>query len=171
MELYDINANIEVRDTGKYGKSLFAKRDFKKDEIVFVVFGKVVNYHTDYTIPIDHNLMIEPRTPKGNPVQYLCHSCNPNIGIHDRTIFVAMRDILSGEEVLTHYGFLGYEFGCEMTENGKERKIFDSTCHCGAESCFGRMRGYSEFTPDERERYREYISDYLLDDNRYPYKH
>jgi len=169
MKPYDIHENIEVKESPGKGKSLFAKRDFKKDEIVFVAFGKIVDYHTDYTIPIDHDLMIEPRTPEGNLVQYICHSCEPNVGIQDRSLFVAMRDIAQGEEIVTNYAFLGYEFGKEMNEDGQGRKAFDRTCRCGTKSCKGTMQAYKDLDPEEREKHRNYISDYLLDDEKYPY--
>lgn len=106
MSLFNNAEHVEVKDTTGKGLSLFAVHDFKKDEVVFVAGGKIVNYATDYTIPIDHELKFEPRIP-GNEAQYLCHSCEPNIGIHDRTLFVAMRDIQKGEEVVTNYAFFG----------------------------------------------------------------
>ena len=93
-------------------------RPFTKGEIVLVASGRIVTYHTDYTIPIDTDLMIEPRIQEGNPAAYLCHSCDPNVGVRDRSLFVAMRDIGVGEEIRTHYGFIGYEFGHEMTADG-----------------------------------------------------
>lgn len=160
--MYNILDHIEIKETSNHGKSLFAKHDFKKDEIVFLASGKIVKYPTQYTIPISKDLFIEPRTPKDNPVQYICHSCDPNLGLKNRTLFVAMRDINAGEELLVHYGFLGYEFGKEMTEDGKSQVKFDMTCHCGASNCAGYFRGYKDFTPEEREKWKEYISDYLL---------
>ena|SRR6266567_1433505 len=162
MDMYNILDHIEVHETSTHGKSLFAKHAFKKDDIVFVASGKIVNYPTQYTIPIDQNLFIEPRTPKGNPVQYICHSCDPNLGIKSSTLFVAMRNIKAGEELFVHYGFLGYEFGKEMSEDGKETVKFDLTCHCGASNCVGRFRGHKEFTLEERTKWKGYISDYLL---------
>lgn len=163
--MFDVFKNIEVKDTDKRGKSLFAKRDFKKDEVVFVAFGKIVSYYTQYTIPIARDLMIEPRTPEGNPVQYICHSCEPNLGIKNRTLFVAMRDIKEGEELFVHYGFLGYSFGKEMTEDGKELAEFDKTCRCGAANCAGYFRGYVDLSEEEKEKWKGYISDYLLHEN------
>ena len=161
--------NVEVKNTAAgAGESLFAKRPFKKGEIVFVVSGRVVNYATDYTIPIDHDLKVEPRIP-GNEAQFLNHSCEPNIGINHRTLLVAMRDIAEGEEVVTNYAFLGYEYGHEKTIDGSEKKVFDMTCRCGAKKCTGVLQCYKYMTPDDRATYKEYVSDYLWDENKYPY--
>jgi hypothetical protein len=154
--MYRIEDNIYAKETGDYGKSLYAKRDFKKDELVFVAFGPLVSEATDYTIPIDHTLKIEPREPEGNLCQYICHSCEPNVGIKSRTCFVAMRDIKQDEEAVTHYGFLGYDFGDELP-------IEKRACKCCSASCKGIMRGYKDLTTQEREQWKEYISDYLLD--------
>lgn len=168
MGLFINSENIEVKEKDGKGLSLFAKHDFKKGDVVFVASGMIVTYATDYTIPIDHELKFEPRVP-GNEAQYLNHSCEPNVGVHDRSIFVAMRDIQKGEEIVTNYAFLGYEYGYEMTVDGSVKKEFDKTCRCGAPSCEGTLQCYKHMTPTERIQYREYISGYLLDDERYPY--
>ncbi|HEV7449228.1 MAG TPA: SET domain-containing protein-lysine N-methyltransferase [Candidatus Paceibacterota bacterium] len=154
--LYDIEDNVETKETGRYGKSLFAMRDFKKDEIVFVAFGPVVNMVTNYAIPIGRSLFIEPRIPKGNLCQYICHSCEPNLGIKNRTSFVAMKDIRRGEEVTINYGMMGYEYGDELPEE-------DRICKCGTPTCTGLLGCYKNFTDEEKQRYAGYISDYLLE--------
>ncbi|HEY1407158.1 MAG TPA: SET domain-containing protein-lysine N-methyltransferase [Spirochaetota bacterium] len=153
--LFDPLKNIEARETGVYGKSLFAKRGFKKDEIVFVANGAIVSKQTNYTIPIDWGLFIEPRIPEGNICQYICHSCEPNLGIKGRTLFVAMRDIKPGEEVTIDYAMIGYEYGAELPEN-------ERMCKCGRATCRGNLGCYKELPEDLRVKYRGYISDYLL---------
>ncbi len=168
MGLFRNEEHVGVKEVARKGLSLFARHDFKKGDVVFVVSGKIVSYATDYTIPIDHELKIEPRVP-GNEAQFMNHSCEPNIGVLNRSLFVAMRDIVKGEEVVTNYAFLGYEYGHEMTIDGEEKKEFDRTCKCGALNCKGILQSYKTMPPEERNRYREYISEYLLDDMRYPY--
>ncbi|MBM3205105.1 SET domain-containing protein [Candidatus Uhrbacteria bacterium] len=148
---------IELQDTGRYGRSLFAKKDFKKDEIVFTAYGPIVSQGTIYSIPIDHHLRIDPKKSEGNICWGLCHSCDPNLGVKDRTSFVAFRDIKKGEEVRPDYGMFCWEFGEEgMTEG-------DLICHCNSSICRGRLGCYKELPPDIRKKYAGYISDYLLD--------
>ena len=126
--LFNEAEHLDVKETGEKGKSLFAKHDFKKDDTVFVAFGKIVSYPTDYTIPIDENLKIEPRDP-GSLAQFICHSCEPNVGIKDRTVFVAMRDILKGEEILTSYAPISSEYPSQFGNNPLARKLNPKARH------------------------------------------
>lgn len=152
---YKIEHNIYVKDTGKYGKSLFAVRDFKKDEIVFVAFGPLIKHATQYTIPVSDDLKIDPTIPEGNLCQHICHSCEPNLGIKDRTLFVAMRDIKKDEEVRIDYAMIGYEYGDEITDE-------ERMCKCGSKLCRGKMGCYKELPKEIREKYKGYISNFLL---------
>ncbi len=148
--------NIEAKNRPPYGKSLFARKDFKKDEVVFVAYGAIVTKTTDYTIPIDWKVLIEPRIPDGNICQYICHSCEPNLGIKQRSLFVAMKDIKKGEEVTIDYAMIGYEYGDELSEDGR-------ICKCGKPTCRGKMGSYKELSEELKKKYEGYISDYLLE--------
>lgn len=156
MNMYKIEDNIYVKDTGKYGKSLFAKKDFQKDEIVFVAYGPLVKEATLYTIPISNDLKIDPTLPEGNLCQYICHSCDPNLGIKNRTCFVAFKDIKKDEEVTIDYGMIGYEYTDEISETGRE-------CKCGSAMCRGKWGCYKELSSDLKKKYKGYISDYLVE--------
>ena len=153
--MYKIEDNICVNDSKKYGKTLFSKRNFKKDELVFTAFGPIVTLATKYTIPISEHLKIDPTKPKGNLCQYICHSCSPNLGVKDRTSFVAFRDIKKNEELTIDYAMIGYEYGDEMTE--KER-----ICKCGSSTCRGKIGCYKELPKDIKEKYDSYISEWLI---------
>lgn len=148
--------NIEAKNRPPYGESIFALKDFKKDEVVFVAYGATVAKATDYTIPIDWEVLIEPRIPEGNICQYVCHSCEPNLGIKQRSLFVAMKDIKKGEEVTIDYAMIGYEYGNELSE---ERRV----CKCGKLACRGKIGSYKELSEELKKQYEGYISDYLLE--------
>jgi hypothetical protein len=153
--MYRIEDNVYAAARPPYGKSLFARRAFKKNDLVFVAQGAVVLAPTDYTIPIDWHAYLEPRVPEGNLCQYICHSCEPNLGVRDRTLFVAFRDIAAGEELTIDYAMFGYEYGSELPE---EKRV----CSCGTPSCRGKLGCYKELSQDKKEAYAGYISDYLL---------
>jgi SET domain-containing protein len=95
--------------------------------------------------------------PEGNLSQYICHSCEPNLGIKERTLFVAMRDIKKGEEVVIDYAMIVPEFP-EPAWDGWE----DWKCSCGRVSCRGKVKGYNQLSKQEQEKYKGYVSDFLL---------
>jgi len=123
------NKNILIKNTGKYGKSLFAARDFNKDENVFTICGPIIKKATIYTIPIDYGLYMDDQ----GFGKYLCHSCEPNCGIRNRTEVVAMHKIKKGEEITIDYAMIVPNYGDEMIS---ENRI----CKCGKNSCRGKNR-------------------------------
>jgi SET domain-containing protein len=154
--------DLEVRELEGKGKGLVATRNFKKGEALFVVEGEIINYATDYTIPINEKDLIEPRLSR-NISQFMNHSCDPNIHPgKDGRSYLAMRDIKIGEEVATHYGFLGHAFGNEGTIDGTMPISVDLTCRCGSLKCKGKLRGYDELSNEEKEQYKEYVLPFLL---------
>lgn len=162
--MYQIENNIYVKDTGIYGKSLFAKRDFKKNELVFVAFGPIITEPNLYTIPIAYEekrdifLHIEPRKPNGNLSQYICHSCEPNLGIKERTMFVAMQNINRDTEVTIDYAMIIPEFPEPAWKEWKDWK-----CSCGRKSCRGWVKGYFQLEEFERRKYAGYVSEFILE--------
>src|SRR5690242_18822928 len=77
------------------------------------------------------------------------HSCEPNIGVQGQIVFVAMRDIAAGEE-LTH--------DWATTDDD----TYEMECHCGAATCRGIITGQDWRKPELQEKYRDYLSWYLL---------
>ena len=163
---YKIEDNIYAKDTGVYGQSLFAKKDFKKDELVFVAFGSITKVPSFYTIPIAKDLNIEPREPAGNLSQYICHSCEPNLGIKNRSMFVAMCDIKKDEEVTIDYAMIVPEFP-EPGQRGWEHWDFNGwdgwKCKCGREKCRGKVMGYLQLPDEEKKKYEGYVSEFILE--------
>ena len=156
--------NIRVAYTVEGGgKGLFAKRDFKEGEVVWHLFGDTVAYATDYTIPVGKGIAVEPRL-SGSVGQFMNHSCEPNIGPQNNgRDYVAMRPIQKGEELFTHYGFLGYEYGQEKEVDGSGNKVFDLTCHCGAATCKGMLGCFKDLTQEEKQKWKEYILQFLFE--------
>ena len=64
----------------------------------------------------------------GNGTHYINHSCNPNAFmkvLYDHILFIALRDIRSGEEITIDY---------ETTLHSNKKR-----CVCGAPSCRGTI--------------------------------
>jgi hypothetical protein len=144
--------NVCVKETGTYGKSIFANRNFKKGDLVFKVEGETVYEPTIYTIPINFGIFIDDQLLG----KYLCHSCDPNCGIKDKTSIVTMKDIREGDEIAIDYAMFVPEYGNEITEE-------QLVCRCGSDICRGRLGSYNRLSTDLRRKYEGYISQFLLE--------
>src|ERR1043165_9390285 len=113
LRLSYLSPKTEVRESPIHGRGLFAKAKIKKDEIVAIKGGHIVDRKTlqekispqlgPVEIQIDDDLFIAPVTPEERELSmlYSNHSCDANLGVRGEISFVAMREIQAGEE-LTH---------------------------------------------------------------------
>jgi hypothetical protein len=152
-------ADVLIKKTrGAIGMGAFAGRDFDKGELVVRATGEVIPYQTRHSIQIDWDRHLEPDPP----ARYLNHSCDPNLGIKTNRYglpdFVAMRDIEEGEELTWDYAMSEWTH-YERPDPALE---FDLICLCGAKNCRGKMGYYSELPDELKEKYKGFISDYLI---------
>ncbi len=150
----------EVRESQIHERGLFARAEIAKDEIVAVKGGHVVDRKTlrekvtprlgPVEIQIDDDLFVTPVTEEERELSmlYSNHSCDPNLGMRGEITFVAMRDILAGEE-LTH--------DWAMTDDDE----YSVECKCGARNCRNIITGKDWQRPDLQKRYAGYFSAYL----------
>ncbi len=150
----DWEQNIYVKETKDKGKSLFAKKSFKKGEFIFLIAGPIVNKASIYTVPIATGLWKDP-VPVENPAKYLCHSCEPSAGIKQRTIVVAFKDIEEDKEITIDYAMIVYAYGDEITEEGLK-------CQCGNKNCRGKLGNWAELSEELKQKYKGFVSEYVL---------
>ncbi len=150
MKLFASNELVEVSNLPPRGLGLVAKRDIHKEEVIFIISGRVIQTPTRYSAPIAKGVTIDPVISDElcTEVYYLNHSCDPSAYVRDGGLCVAMRDIRAGEEVAIHYGTLGIF--------GDEWKPSERQCLCGAASCPGWIHGYNELSPEEKERFENF---------------
>jgi len=132
----NMNNFVEIRKSEKHGKGLFALKDFKKGEEIYISRkGKIIGFdeienlseiekiHLD-RIGENKYEIIEP------PGCYINHSCEPNVEEKDRVGYTgyALRDVKEGEEITVDYDKIAYL-----------EKPFE--CHCGSKNCRGLVRG------------------------------
>ena len=101
-------------------------------------------------VHIAAGLVIAPKTAEeyeGSMMQ-LNHACDPNVGVEGQIVFVALRDIAAGEELVLDYA---------MMDDHDETMA----CHCGASSCRGTVTGKDWQLPELQRRYRGYFSSFL----------
>jgi SET domain-containing protein len=153
------SSKTEVRQSPIHGRGLFAIEEIGKDEIVAVKGGHIITRAQladinsrlgPVEIQVDDDLFVAPVTSeeRDGSMLYSNHSCDPNLGLRGNIVFVAMRDIRSGEE-LTHDW-------C-MTDND----TYEVECKCGSPICRGMLRGNDWQKRELQDRYAGYFSDYL----------
>src|SRR5258705_13173426 len=107
-----ISPKAIVKESPIHGEGLFAKEQIFKDEIVCVKGGYILDrqllqsmqgWYRAAEISVAEGLFIGPalEAERHGIMIFSNHCCDPNIGVQGQIVFVAMRDIQSGEE-LTH---------------------------------------------------------------------
>ncbi|HYP01483.1 MAG TPA: SET domain-containing protein-lysine N-methyltransferase [Pyrinomonadaceae bacterium] len=154
-----ISPKARVQESKIHGRGLFAVEAFAKDEIVAVKGGHIFDRHRlreveaalgPAEIQIGEDLFIGPlaEDEREGSMIFSNHSCEPNIGVRGQIVFVAMRDIVAGEE-LTH--------DWATTDDDTYRL----ECRCGATTCRKIITGQDWRRADLQEKYTGYISWYL----------
>ena len=144
----------EIKKTSNCGKGVFAKKDITAGTIIGDYLGKVIKT-ADYDLDKDKNglyLMylsdqacIYPNLKKPGP-HLLNHSCTPNCWIyiyHGHTLFFALRDINSGEELTISYLLSPKDETCKPCTH---------TCRCGSKFCTGTMH----LTQNKYEKWQQF---------------
>lgn len=142
-----------------HGFGLFAIENIKKDEVIVVKVGHVMNlkelkslpiYDRHAELQIDDDLFIGPKNEAEliESMAYINHSCDPNMGKRGDVISVAMRDIKAGEELVSDYA----------TINDNNNKF---NCNCGSLSCRKVISGKDWMLPDLQKKYEGYLSSFI----------
>jgi uncharacterized protein len=139
-----MNPKLEVRDTKKYGRGVFAKDDIKKGEMLFVMGGYILTIDdennlkgvaSDKPIEISNQFSIGPRNAsdlKKMPQHFVNHSCNPNTGFHGQIFMVAIRKIKKDEEIC-------YDYAMVMNSSPDSNSYFTFDCKCGSKKCRNKI--------------------------------
>ncbi len=146
-----LGRDLTLRRIRSKGIGIFIEREFKKGELV--VRGRPVSktkVRTDYSFQIGFNSHVE----LDEPARLINHSCDPNLGIRNNNLggydFVAIKQIKPGEE-------LGWDY-CTTEYSSL---VMKGSCLCGSKNCRSKIGGYITLSQEQRERYREFIADYL----------
>ena len=155
-----ISPKAVVKDSPIHGRGLFAAVPISQGEIVTIKGGYIFDQATlrdvgqrlgPAEIQIADGFFIGPvaEAEREGAMIFSNHSCEPNIGVQGQIVFVALRDI-AAEEELTH--------DWATTDDDS----YEMECHCGAAICRGIITGQDWRQPELQEKYRDYMSWYLL---------
>lgn len=151
---------IEVREC-RIGKGLFATAPISRGDVVIDFTNGPGTYLNSleawqrehdgcpYIIQVDDNRFLSNLNgpEKGD---FINHSCDPNCGLNGSVMFVAMRDIAAGEEIVFDYA---------MTES---RYAYRMACDCRTALCRGAVTGNDWKNKTLQQRYGDHFSKYIL---------
>lgn len=132
--------NVYIGKSPKgYGFTFFAKKDFKKNDLIAHGYGKIINHQTAHcSIQIDFNKHILPTKWTG---RYWNHSCNPSAYMSTREKnfpdLKALKNIKKGEEITYSYWMSEYDWA----KHTDESKI---NCICGEKNCKNKILSFSQ---------------------------
>lgn len=153
-----MNKDVEVKESAKQGKGVFACRDFMNGDFVLAIDDSHVvtdvskltkeqhEFHCDY-LSDKIVLMQEPEV-------YINHSCDPNVFVKTkdgvRNIY-ALQDIKKGDEITYDYSV-----------NGDNEGVFK--CNCGSKNCRKVYQGNFFKLPIEVQlRYLPYLDEWFVE--------
>lgn len=150
-----------LRDTEK-GKGVFACETIEKNSIIFECRrGEIYTYEESRTFLCqDYFLQIGQDFFVGRShdwADYFNHSCDPNAGLIIKRqtpvhlVFIALRQILPGEEI-------AWDYSTTMDEDD-----WEMDCLCGSPKCRGRIRDFKYLPNDIQRKYidLEIVPEYI----------
>lgn len=154
------SSKIEVRNNTLSGRGVIALEDIKQDEIVAIKAGHIITREGlrrisdkvgDFALQIDDDFYLTPTSADevDDMSVFINHSCDPNIGFRGQVVYVAIRDIKSGEE-------LCHDYSMERSDD------YFLECRCASPLCRHQVTGDDWKLPELQSRYGQYFSIYIL---------
>jgi hypothetical protein len=112
----DNNSLVEIKNSIIGEKGLFALIHFAKDQVVFVLDGKIYNSPTRESIHVGNGVHIHD-----DYGAYINHSFDPSTRIEGRFV-IAIKEINVGDEITFNYNASEINMACPFTVDGIEVK-------------------------------------------------
>jgi hypothetical protein len=137
-------AGVYVADCD-HGRGLFVSRDVAPGEVILRFTGPVIGLAEALAKGEDqaNPLQVGPREyiDLEPPGVFINHSCDPNAGVRDDVVLVALRAIPAGKEVR-------FDYSTSMWE-----EKWTMVCQCGSPDCRGLVRDFPLLAGEVRARY------------------
>ena len=156
---------LEIKETGIYGRGIFAGRDIKKGEKIRKFIGEIITLEEDLKrvasgqMSNDDGFQIgEEKYIVLDSVSILFnHSCNPNSAFRKESDLFAIKDIKKGEEITYDYSAT---VGPNITSN-----MWTMPCKCGATNCRKMLGNVLTIPEDIMKEYKEKgdLQDYIIE--------
>ena len=154
-----------IKDTGKYGRGIFAGRDILKGEVITKFTGEritleeclkrvekgLMNNDDGFQISEEKYMVLDPVSILFN------HSCNPNSVFRKEAELFAIRDIKKGEEITYDYSST---VGPNITAD-----MWTMPCICGSSNCRETLSNVLTIPDKILRKYKkiEALQDYIID--------
>lgn len=152
------SCEIKVQNSSK---GVFAKKMIQKNDLIaiwggiiysdneLIEMGKVHPHLLTHPVSVFEGFYLGPSNlNQMDDVEFMNHSCNPNVGIKGQIILVARRNILPGEEVCFDY---------ETTETNQESFL----CNCGEKNCRKKITGNAWKNKSFQKKNKGFFSWYI----------
>lgn len=140
---------VEVKANGKLGLAVFATQDIQAGTAIAVFRGEIYQSETALGLPEimrDHAIQVDINEfvfgYKGL-AHRLCHSCDPNCGIRNRTEIFTIKPIKAGNQ-------LTWDYRCSENSDW----VLED-CLCGTDRCTGTIANFDSLP---RKMKTEYLS-------------
>lgn len=128
-----------------FGRGVFAADNISQGEVILTFTGKIISLDEAIAkgaeqanpLQIDTQAYIDIEEP-GVIVN---HHCQPNAGIVDRTVLVALVDISKGEEIF-------YDYSTTMSDNS-----WTMVCGCSASNCRKVVKDFHYLPTSVKQKY------------------
>jgi SET domain-containing protein len=155
-----LRAGLYVAPSPIHGQGLFTAQPIATGELVIRWGGRLlpaavrdageVRDHT--AVAIAEGLVIAALPDQDcSPDDFMNHSCDSNLWMHDALTLCARRDIPAGAELTADYALW----------MDAETYVMRRECHCGVPGCRGVVTGRDWRRRDVRERYLGHFSPFL----------
>lgn len=152
-----LNPYIEIRTSKVQGRGMFAKKQIKKGETIYVWGGifkngneiKGLDENEKRALQVDDDLYIveDKKEQTEDPTYFINHSCNPNVWMKNGITFISKQDIKEGEELTVDYSMF-------VSEN----YVSKWDCKCGSKLCRHKITGKDYLLPELQRRYKNHFS-------------
>lgn len=141
---------VEVRNTGQYGKGVFALENVPKGSVIHVLGGETISIN-DLVQRVNSGnenpndpLQVGMRTyiDLDDFSRTFNHSCDPNAGIRKRSELFALRTILKGEQIT-------FDYSATIAPT-----LWKMSCHCGSKNCRKMIGDVCSIPPAQLAKYK-----------------
>jgi hypothetical protein len=126
--------------------ALFALRSYQPGEVIANFSAGTISAEPTYLtvqVGLRKHITLQPEF-----LQYINHSCDPNVFFNTSTMqLVALREVKEEEEMTFFY----------PSTEWKMTQTFN--CYCGSKGCLGEIKGAADLSKDAREKYR--LTDFI----------